>query len=123
MLPGLAFFGAFRVLGMYLWVKKKPQYGMVNNWLCLAATTGLSLVLIPHWGIFGAAAGNTLGLTTLSVLLGGHVRVGLEDNHYLERGRPATSNAELVARSAAIIEHLGRDLATPAEARERLGIY
>ena len=68
MLPGLAVFGAFRVLGMYLWVKKKPQYGMVNNWICLVATTVLSLVLIPSWGIFGAAAGNTLGLTTLSVL-------------------------------------------------------
>jgi len=70
-----------------------------------------------------ATGRHQLPLTTLSVLLGGHVRVGLEDNHYLERGRPATSNAELVARSAAIIEHLGRDLATPAEARERLGIY
>ena len=63
-----------------------------------------------------------LPLTTLSVLLGGHVRVGMEDNLYYERGRPAASNQQLVERTAAIVDRLGRDLATPAEAREMLGI-
>jgi len=63
-----------------------------------------------------------LPLTTLSVLLGGHVRVGMEDNLYFERGRPAESNQQLVARSVEIIDRLGRDLATPEEARSMLGI-
>jgi len=63
-----------------------------------------------------------LPLTTLSVLLGGHVRVGMEDNLYYERGRLAESNAQLVRRSVGIIDRLGRELATPAEAREMLGM-
>lgn len=63
-----------------------------------------------------------LPLTTLSVLLGGHVRVGMEDNLYYERGRLAESNQQLVRRSVEIIERLGRDLATPDETRALLGI-
>lgn len=63
-----------------------------------------------------------LPLTTLSALLGGHIRVGMEDNLYFDRGRPAESNQQLVRRSVEIIERLGRELATPAEAREMLGM-
>lgn len=54
-----------------------------------------------------------------SVLLGGNVRVGLEDNLYLDRGVFAT-NGQLVERARAIIEHLGCEVATPAETREIL---
>jgi 3-keto-5-aminohexanoate cleavage enzyme len=57
-----------------------------------------------------------------SILLGGHVRVGFEDNPYYSRGRLATSNAELVARIVRIARDLGREIATPDEARELLGI-
>lgn len=63
-----------------------------------------------------------LPLTTLAVLLGGHVRVGMEDNLYYERGRPAESNAQLVRRTVEIIERLGRELATPDDARRMLGM-
>jgi uncharacterized protein (DUF849 family) len=49
------------------------------------------------------------------------VRVGLEDNLYLERGRLAPSNAALVEKAAGIITMLGRDVATTAEARQMLG--
>lgn len=62
-----------------------------------------------------------LPLTTLSVLLGGHVRVGLEDNLYYERGELAT-NEQLVARAVRIAEELGRPVASPAQARELLGL-
>lgn len=55
-------------------------------------------------------------------LLGGHVRVGLEDNLYLEKGVLAPSNAALVERAVQIVELLGRSVATPAEAREILGL-
>jgi uncharacterized protein (DUF849 family) len=55
-------------------------------------------------------------------LLGGHVRVGLEDNLYLGKGVLAPSNAALVERAVTIVELLGRTVATPAEAREILGL-
>ena len=56
-----------------------------------------------------------------SILLGGNVRVGLEDNLYLSRGVYA-SNAQLVTRARAVCEAIGRPVATPAQAREILGI-
>ena len=58
----------------------------------------------------------------LSILLGGHARVGFEDNPYYNKGVLAKSNAELVARIARIGKDLGRTIATPDEARELLGI-
>jgi 3-keto-5-aminohexanoate cleavage enzyme len=63
-----------------------------------------------------------LPLTTLATLMGGHVRVGLEDNVYYSRGRKAKSNAELVARTVRIAHELNRVVATPAQAREMLGL-
>ncbi|WP_435174972.1 3-keto-5-aminohexanoate cleavage protein [Halorussus sp. AFM4] len=72
---------------------------------------------------------NTLGfgphqlpLTTMGILLGGHVRVGLEDNAYYRKGELAESNAQLVARTADLARTLGRDPATPDEAREILAL-
>ena len=62
-----------------------------------------------------------LPLTTQSLLLGGHVRVGLEDNRYYEQGELAT-NEQLVARAARISEELGRPVATPDQTRELLGL-
>jgi uncharacterized protein (DUF849 family) len=56
-----------------------------------------------------------------SVLLGGHVRVGLEDNLYLSRGVKAT-NAQLVERARTIIEAMGARVATPDDAREILDL-
>jgi 3-dehydrocarnitine:acetyl-CoA trimethylamine transferase len=55
-------------------------------------------------------------------LLGGHVRVGLEDNLYLSKGLLAPSNAALVERAVTIVELLGRSVASPAEARALLGL-
>lgn len=69
-----------------------------------------------------ATGKHQLPLTTMAVLLGGHVRVGMEDNLYFDRGQPAESNAQLVERSADIIGQLGREIATPTEAREILGM-
>ncbi|MGA4838608.1 3-keto-5-aminohexanoate cleavage protein [Streptomyces sp. G45] len=56
-----------------------------------------------------------------SLLLGGHVRVGLEDNLYLGKGTKAT-NAQLVERAVQIVEALGSRVATPDEARAQLGL-
>jgi uncharacterized protein (DUF849 family) len=61
-------------------------------------------------------------ICTQSMLIGGNVRVGLEDNLYLEKGRMAKSNAEQVAKIVRIAAELGIDPATPDEAREILGL-
>ncbi len=61
-----------------------------------------------------------LPMTTQS-LLGGHARVGLEDNRYDERGELAT-NERLVARAARLAEELGRPVATSEQTRELLGL-
>lgn len=62
-----------------------------------------------------------LPLTTAGIILGGHVRVGLEDNLYLSKGKLAR-NEELVARARHIAGDLQREVATPDEARRILGI-
>ena len=60
--------------------------------------------------------------TTLSMLLGGNVRVGFEDNIYIEKGKLAESNAESVAKIVRMARELGREITSPGEAREMLGI-
>lgn len=73
-----------------------------------------------HWAAFGAGREQML-MAALSVLLGGHVRVGLEDNLYRSRGVLAT-NADLVADAATLVRTLGATVATPDEARAILGL-
>jgi len=60
--------------------------------------------------------------TTLSLLLGGNVRVGFEDNIHIEQGKLAENNAQLVAKIVKIAKDLGREIASPGEARQMLGI-
>lgn len=70
-----------------------------------------------------AAAGKEqFDITTTAMILGGNMRVGLEDNLYLSRGVLAKSNAEPVAKVSAIAEMLGREIASPDDAREMLGL-
>ncbi|MGY4362903.1 uncharacterized protein (DUF849 family) [Bradyrhizobium sp. i1.3.1] len=72
------------------------------------------------WGGFGCGV-DEMPVVAQLVALGGHVRVGLEDNIYLRRGVLA-SNAELVENAVGIIERMGASVATPAEAREMIGV-
>ena len=65
-------------------------------------------------------AADELPAIVQSILLGGHVRVGFEDNVNYKRGQRAESNAQLVARAARIARELGCEIATPAEARKML---
>jgi uncharacterized protein (DUF849 family) len=71
------------------------------------------------WFAFGISL-HQFPIAAQTVLLGGHVRVGLEDNLYLEKGKLTPSNAALVEKAAKIIEILGDHVATPAEARRML---
>jgi len=63
-----------------------------------------------------------MSMATLSIIMGGHVRVGFEDNLYLEKGVLAKSNGELVQKAVRIAKELGRPIATPNEAREILNL-
>jgi uncharacterized protein (DUF849 family) len=71
-----------------------------------------------QWAGFGISR-MEMPMVAQAVLLGGHVRVGLEDNLYLERGVLA-SNEALVSKAINIIELMGARAVTPAEAREKL---
>ncbi|MDQ2684030.1 MAG: 3-keto-5-aminohexanoate cleavage protein [Chloroflexota bacterium] len=63
-----------------------------------------------------------LPINLAAMAMGGHVRTGLEDNIYYHKGQLAESNAQLVARLARIADEIGRPLATPARARDMLGL-
>ncbi|GAB6859991.1 3-keto-5-aminohexanoate cleavage protein [Haloplanus litoreus] len=74
------------------------------------------------FSVIGAGR-NEFPLGTQAVSMGGHARVGLEDNLYLERGRLAESNAELVEKMVRLTREVaGREIATPSETREILGL-
>jgi uncharacterized protein (DUF849 family) len=73
------------------------------------------------WFAFGISL-YQFPMVAQAVLLGGHPRVGLEDNIYLEKGRLAPSNAALVEKAAKIVEVLGDQVATPTDARQILGL-
>lgn len=72
------------------------------------------------WSAFGIGKDH-LKILYATLALGGHVRVGLEDNVYYSKGVPAT-NVQLVERAKRLIEEFGKEVATPSEAREILGL-
>jgi uncharacterized protein (DUF849 family) len=74
------------------------------------------------WSIIGAGYPAEFNLATLGIMMGGHARVGFEDNIFIERGVLAKSNAELVDKVVRIARELGREIATPDEARKMLGL-
>jgi uncharacterized protein (DUF849 family) len=87
------------------------------------AMTYMRNLLPPNspWFAFGISL-HQFPMVAQAVLLGGHPRVGLEDNIYLEKGKLAPSNAALVEKAAKIIVILGDIVATPNDARQMLGI-
>jgi len=74
-----------------------------------------------EWSVL-AAGRHQMPFATQSALLGGNLRVGLEDSLFIGKGELATSNAQQVQRIRTIIENLGLTVATPAEARRRLAL-
>jgi 3-keto-5-aminohexanoate cleavage enzyme len=98
--------------------------GVPGGAAATAATLLHLLGRIPpgsEWSATGIGR-HSVAIAMLAIVLGGHVRVGLEDSIYYRRGELATSNAQLVARVARLAEEAGRELATPAEARAILGL-
>jgi len=74
-----------------------------------------------RWSVL-AAERYQMSFLTQAGLMGGHVRVGLEDSLFIERGELATSNAQQVDKIVRILAEMGREPATPAEAREMLAL-
>ncbi|MBX7209547.1 MAG: 3-keto-5-aminohexanoate cleavage protein [Verrucomicrobiaceae bacterium] len=74
-----------------------------------------------EWSVLAAGRHQTNFVTTGAVM-GGHVRVGLEDSLYLEKGKLAESNAAQVTKIRRILEDLSLEIATPDEARQKLGL-
>jgi uncharacterized protein (DUF849 family) len=73
------------------------------------------------WTGFGIGR-SEFPMVAQAYLLGGHVRVGMEDNLHMSKGVLAKTNAELVVHAAGILRSLGATLATPADARAMLGL-
>lgn len=73
------------------------------------------------WSVIGVGAAE-INLSTMAIHMGGHVRVGLEDNIYIKKGVLAKSNAELVTKIVGLADTLHRETATPDEARRILGL-
>ncbi len=74
-----------------------------------------------EWSVL-AAGRHQIPFATQAALLGGNLRVGLEDSLFIGKGELATSNAQQVRKIREIVENLGLEVATPAEARERLAL-
>ena len=73
------------------------------------------------WGALGVGA-TEMPIVAMSAMMGGHVRVGLEDNIYVKKGVLAKSNAELVHMAKTLLDTLGKETATASEARVILGL-
>jgi uncharacterized protein (DUF849 family) len=73
------------------------------------------------WSAIGAGRFQ-MPICTVAIAMGGHVRVGMEDNLYLSKGVLAKSNADLVQKIVRIMRELGHEPANPAEARSMLGL-
>jgi 3-keto-5-aminohexanoate cleavage enzyme len=84
-----------------------------------------AIALMPEdtcsWSVLGTSY-YQLPLTTIAMALGGHIRVGMEDNIYYRKGELCKSNAQLVERSVRIAKELQREIATPEEARKIMKI-
>ena len=107
-------------------VKGKPFYqfvmGVKYGWSASTNTLQYALKELRSdatWSAFGIGK-DEMPMVAQSIILGGHVRVGLEDNIYKSKGVLAKSNAELVVMAKDIITLLGGQIATPQDAREIL---
>jgi uncharacterized protein (DUF849 family) len=95
-------------------------------WGAPASTESMMFMqsLLPEnaiWAGFGISS-LEMPMVAQACLMGGHCRVGLEDNLYISRGKFAPNNAALVEQAVAIVRSLGEEPATPAQAREILGV-
>ena len=131
--PEVEIFDAGMVYNAEHYLKQGVLKAPVHYQLVLGAAGGMKATvdnllflknLLPEeatWSAFGIGRAH-LPIMLATLALGGHLRVGMEDNVYFSAGELAESNAQFVTRAAALIEGAGMKVATPAEARELLGL-
>ncbi|NTV89989.1 MAG: 3-keto-5-aminohexanoate cleavage protein [Clostridiales bacterium] len=131
--PEIEIFDAGMVYNALYYLKKGILKGPLHFQFVLGAAGGMTATvenlvflksLIPAdatWGALGIGKGH-LPILYTALALGGHVRVGMEDNILYSKGRLATSNAEFVERTKRTAAEMGKEIATPDEARQILGL-
>jgi 3-keto-5-aminohexanoate cleavage enzyme len=131
--PELEIFDAGMIATATRWIKKgllpaHPHFDFVLGVPGAMPGTPEALMYLKSqlpdgatWTVAGIGSAQ-LQLGTLAIVLGGHVRVGFEDNVYFRKGELAVSNSQLVQRIADISRLLERPVATPNEARKMLGL-
>jgi 3-keto-5-aminohexanoate cleavage enzyme len=131
--PDIAIFEAGMIANSVTYVEKgliEPPYlfGFVLGQHGAMPATPKNLLYLSEsipagsvWGVVGHG-GYDLQMSVLAMNMGGHVRAGFEDNPYYRPGELASSNGQLVERLVRIAREIGREIATPAEARQMLGL-
>ena len=90
----------------------------------MTKTINLNKISLPSdatWTVAGIGR-HQISMATLGIVMGGHIRVGFEDNLYIKKNVLAKSNGELVEKVVRIAMELGRPIALPVEARKILGL-
>jgi uncharacterized protein (DUF849 family) len=131
--PELEIFDAGHIdIARYL-IEKGLVRGNPHFQLCMGIPGGISATpknffhlkeSLPSgstWSVLGVGAAQ-FPMITLGIVLGGHIRVGFEDNLFISKGVLAKNNAEQVKKAVSIARALDREIATPKEARQILGI-
>lgn len=131
--PEIEIFDAGMIYNSLYYVKKGVLDTPAHYQLVLGAAGGTAATvenlvylknLLPEgctWSALGIGKGH-IPIMLAALAMGGHVRVGMEDNVYFAPGELAKSNAQLVTRTANIIREMGGEIATPEDAREILGL-
>lgn len=131
--PEIEIFDAGMVYNALYYLKKGVLKAPLHFQFVLGAAGGMDATvenliflksLIPKdatWGALGIGKGH-LPIMYTTLALGGHVRVGMEDNIYFAKGVLATSNVEFVERAKRLVAEINKEVATPNEARSILGI-
>lgn len=131
--PEIEVFDAGMIYNALYYMKKGVLKAPLHFQFVLGAAGGIGATvenlvflksLIPEgstWGAFGIGKAH-LPILYATLALGGHVRVGMEDNIYYGPGRLAKSNVEFVERAKRLIEEMGKEVATPDDARQILGL-
>lgn len=131
--PEIEVFDAGMVYNAIYYLKKGILKAPLHFQFVLGAAGGMAATvenlvflknLIPEgstWGALGIGKGH-LPILYATLALGGHVRVGMEDNIFYSKGVLAKSNVEFVERTKRIVKEMGKEIATPDEARKILGL-
>ena len=131
--PEIEIFDAGMVYNALYYLKKGALKAPLHFQFVLGAAGGTAATienlvylksLIPQdstWSALGIGAGH-LPIMLTALGMGGHIRVGMEDNVYYAKGQLAKSNAEFVSRTARLIKEANHEVATPEEARKILGL-